>query len=157
MKVGIGYDIHRLVTGRKLWIGGVEIPFSRGEKGHSDGDVLLHAIMDALLGAAAQGDIGQHFPPEDLKYRDISSRVLLEKILAHLSGMGILPGNIDCTVIIKKPKLSPYIRKIRERLAEDLKLNINKVSVKAKTKEGIGLVGRGRAVEALAVALVDSE
>lgn len=156
MRIGLGYDIHRLVTGRKLLLGGIEIPSDLGEEGHSDGDVLIHAVIDALLGAVARGDIGTHFPPENPEFRDISSRVLLKRVLGRLKDRGFRVGNLDSTVVLQSPRLSSHIPSIRKTLAGDLGLATENVSVKAKTKEGIGEVGGGRAVEAYAVVLIES-
>ncbi|GAQ95198.1 2-C-methyl-D-erythritol 4-phosphate cytidylyltransferase [Thermodesulfovibrio aggregans] len=149
IRVGIGYDSHRLVSGRKLIIGGVEIPYEKGLAGHSDADVLIHAIIDALMGAAGAGDIGMHFPDSDPQYKDISSLVLLEKALKFVKEQKIEPLWIDCTVFAEKPKLSPYIPKMIENL-QKLGLNVN---IKAKTGEGIGFVGRGEGIAAQAVCL----
>lgn len=145
MRIGTGWDIHPLVPGRKLLLGGIEIPHDRGEAGHSDGDVLLHAIIDALLGASANGDIGTHFPPSDDRWKDISSTVLLERTLELLDGYEI--GNIDCTVILQSPRLSPHIGSIRKSIASVCGLPEDRVSVKAKTAERLlGEVGEGNAV-----------
>jgi 2-C-methyl-D-erythritol 4-phosphate cytidylyltransferase/2-C-methyl-D-erythritol 2,4-cyclodiphosphate synthase len=153
-RVGLGYDIHRLVEGRRLLVGGVEIPFSKGEDGHSDGDVLVHAVIDALLGAAGLGDIGSHFPPSDPEYRDISSRVLLRRAIARVRGEGFFPVNLDCTVILEAPKILPYRDSIIAALAEDIGLPAKAISVKGKTKEKVDAAGEGRAVEAFATALL---
>ncbi len=155
MRVGQGYDIHRLVPGRPLMLGGVAVPSESGEEGHSDGDVLLHAVIDALLGAAARGDIGTHFPPDDPQYAGISSRTLLTRVRQMLQADGLAPVHLDCTVILQQPKLRPWVAAIRERLAADLGLPVGHVSVKAKTKEGLDATGQGRAVEAHAVVLVE--
>lgn len=151
MRVGYGNDFHRLREGRKLVIGGVTIPFHKGEEGHSDGDVLLHACIDALLGAAALGDIGAHFPPDDPEWKGISSRILLNKTVEKVCSLGYSIGNIDSTVVLEVPKLRPYIDEIRSLLASDLGLDISKVSVKAKTAEGFGPVGEGKGIEAHAI------
>ena len=154
MRIGQGYDIHRLAEGRRLIIGGVEIPFEKGLLGHSDADVLLHAIIDALLGAAALGDIGTHFPDSDPQYEGADSLKLLEHVGELLKKRGYAVKNIDSTVIIQQPKMAPHIEKMRENIASALKINKVAVSVKAKTNEGLDAVGEGRAVAALAVAMI---
>ncbi|MBO7649910.1 MAG: 2-C-methyl-D-erythritol 2,4-cyclodiphosphate synthase, partial [Lachnospiraceae bacterium] len=131
MRIGTGYDVHRLTEGRKLILGGVEIPFEKGLLGHSDADVLIHAIMDALLGAAALGDIGQHFPDKDAAYKDIDSRVLLRKVRELLAGKLYVVSNIDATIIAQRPKLATYLTAMRENIAEDLGIEVGQVSVKA--------------------------
>lgn len=153
-RVGEGWDIHRLVSGRKLLIGGVEIPSERGEDGYSDGDVLLHAVMDALLGAAALGDIGVHFPPGEKAWKDANSRDLARRTLDLVRKAGWKPGNLDCTVILETPKLSPHRDAVRASLAGILGMEMEAVSFKAKTKEGVDATGEGRAIEARAVILV---
>ncbi|MDO5478312.1 MAG: 2-C-methyl-D-erythritol 2,4-cyclodiphosphate synthase [Clostridia bacterium] len=152
MRVGLGYDSHRMVEERKLILGGVEIPFEKGLYGHSDADVLVHAIIDAIFGAEAKGDIGRHFPDNDPAYKDINSMVLLEKAVSEMEGKIV---NIDCTLLIQRPKMAPHIDKIRESLAKGLKTDIKNVSVKAKTEEGMEAVGRGEMVKAYAVVLID--
>lgn len=152
--VGIGYDSHRLAAGRRLVIGGVQIPHERGLEGHSDADVLVHAVIDALLGAAALGDIGAHFPDTDERWRDADSIQLLAVVLGMLAAEGLAIVNVDCTVIMEAPKLAPHRQAIRERLALALDLDVARVNVKASTGEGIGFVGRGEGVAALAVASV---
>ena len=154
LRIGIGYDIHRLEAGRKLMIGCVEIPFEKGSKGHSDGDVLVHAIIDAILGACSLGDIGYHFPDDDPKYRDMAGSDMLASMREKIVKMGRVE-HIDSIVLIEAPKLAPHIEAMREAIATALKVPIDKVSVKAKTAEGLGPVGKGQAVEAHAVALVD--
>jgi 2-C-methyl-D-erythritol 2,4-cyclodiphosphate synthase len=150
--VGIGFDSHRLTAGRRLVIGGVEIPHERGLDGHSDADVLAHAVIDALLGAAGMGDIGAHFPNTDERWRDADSMALLASVVENvqMAGFGIV--NVDCTVVMEAPKLAPHRQAIRERLAEVLELEPARVNVKASTGEGMGFVGRGEGVAALAVA-----
>jgi 2-C-methyl-D-erythritol 2,4-cyclodiphosphate synthase len=150
--VGIGYDSHRLVEGRRLIIGGVEITGDRGLDGHSDADVLAHAVIDALLGAAGLGDIGEHFPDTDERWRDADSMQLLAHVVGMLgdAGMGIV--NVDCTLVMEAPKLGPLRASIRESLAGALSLNVGRVNVKASTGERIGFVGRGEGVAALAIA-----
>ena len=154
MRIGLGFDSHRLVEGRKLVIGGTEIPFEKGLLGHSDADVLAHAVIDSLLGACALGDIGTHFPDSDTAYRGADSMVLLGKTAAMIRENGYEVGNIDATVIIERPKLAPYIPLMRQRIAQALGTDISSVSVKAKTNEGMGDVGEGRAAEAMCAAAV---
>jgi 2-C-methyl-D-erythritol 2,4-cyclodiphosphate synthase len=154
--VGIGYDSHRLATGRRLMIGGVEIPFELGLAGHSDADVLTHAVTDALLGAAALGDIGEHFPDTDERWRDADSVELLRAVVKLVCAQGLAIVNVDCTVVMQEPKLAPHRQAIRERLARALGLDAGRVNVKASTGEGIGFVGRGEGVAALAVASLQS-
>jgi 2-C-methyl-D-erythritol 2,4-cyclodiphosphate synthase len=153
---GIGYDSHRLTPGRPLILGGVEIPHDRGLEGHSDADVLTHAVIDALLGAAGLGDIGEHFPDTDERYRDADSIALLETILARVVAGGLEVVNVDCTVVMEAPKLGPHRQEIRERLAKALGLPVTRMNVKATTGEGIGFVGRGEGVAALAIASLSS-
>lgn len=154
MRIGIGYDIHRLVDGRKLILGGVEIPYEKGLLGHSDSDVLTHAICDALLGAAALGDIGSHFPDSDPRFKGASSLDLLFYVVGLLKARGFVVANIDSTVIAERPKLAPHIAAIRNTLANILQIDIDQVSVKAKTNETLDAVGRGEAMAAQAVALI---
>ena len=154
IRTGIGYDVHRLVPGRKLILGGVDIPFDRGLEGHSDADVLLHAICDAILGACALGDIGQHFPPSDEEYRDIRSVVLLERVCALISDLGGAVINIDATVVAEEPRLGPYSQTMRELIAGALRILPAAVSVKATTNEGLGFAGRAEGIAAMAVATV---
>jgi 2-C-methyl-D-erythritol 2,4-cyclodiphosphate synthase len=153
---GIGYDCHRFATGRRLVLGGVEIPHERGLDGHSDADVLTHAVIDALLGAAGLGDIGEHFPDTDARYRDADSLGLLETVLTTVIAAGFEVENVDCTVLMETPKLGPHRQQIRERLALALNLPVGRVNVKATTGEGMGFVGRGEGVAALAVASLSS-
>lgn len=154
MRIGTGYDVHRLSEGRKLILGGVTIPYEKGLLGHSDADVLLHAVMDALLGAAALGDIGQHFPDKDAAYKDIDSRVLLRKVRDLLTEKLYVVSNIDATIIAQQPKLMPYLTKMRENIASDLGLELDQVSVKATTEEGLGFTGTGEGIAAQAVCLI---
>jgi len=154
IRVGLGIDFHRLVPGRKLVLGGVEIPCELGLAGHSDADALLHAICDALLGAAALGDIGQHFPPGDPRFKDISSLLLLGKVRGLLAEAGYFPMQLDAAVIAERPKLAPYIPEMRVRIAEALGLSTEAVSVKATTSEGMGPIGQGEGIAAWAVALI---
>jgi 2-C-methyl-D-erythritol 2,4-cyclodiphosphate synthase len=150
--VGIGYDSHRLADGRRLVLGGIEIPHERGLDGHSDADVLAHAVIDALLGAAGLGDIGEHFPDTDERWRDADSMQLLAIVVTSVIAAGFAIVNVDCTVVMERPKLGPHREAIRERLAQTLELPPACVNVKASTGEGIGFVGRGEGVAALAVA-----
>jgi 2-C-methyl-D-erythritol 2,4-cyclodiphosphate synthase len=150
--VGIGYDSHRLLAGRRMVIGGVEIPGELGLDGHSDADVLAHAVTDALLGAAGLGDIGEHFPDTDERWRDADSMQLLAEVVESVQNAGLEVLNVDCTVVMERPKLAPHRQAIRERLAAVLGLDLRRVNVKASTGEGIGFVGRGEGVAALAVA-----
>ncbi len=149
---GIGFDSHRLADGRKLVIGGVHVPYERGLDGHSDADVLAHAVIDALLGAAGLGDIGEHFPDTDERWRDADSMQLLASVVQSVLAEGLEIENVDCTVVIEQPKLAPHRQAIRERLAEVLGLELARVNVKASTGEGMGFVGRGEGVAALAIA-----
>jgi 2-C-methyl-D-erythritol 2,4-cyclodiphosphate synthase len=155
MRIGFGYDSHRLVPGRALILGGVQVPSTLGPEAHSDGDALIHALIDALLGACALGDIGQLFPPSDEQFRDISSRILLQRTLGVLSEEGFQPRNVDATVLLESPRLGPYVDQMRSILSTDLGIPGAAISVKAKTREGLGSIGQGRAVEAYAVALVE--
>lgn len=156
MRIGQGYDVHRLVEGRRLIIGGVDIPYEKGLLGHSDADVLLHAVMDALLGAAALGDIGQHFPDSDERYKGISSIALLKKVGKILQENGYMIENIDSTVIAQRPKLLPYRPQMAENIAEALGIEKEQVSVKATTEEGLGFTGTGEGISAQAIALLSS-
>ena len=156
MRIGMGYDVHRLTKDRKLILGGVEIPYEKGLLGHSDADVLLHAIMDALLGAAALGDIGKHFPDTDMKYKGISSIKLLEYVGGLLEDKLFLIENIDATIIAEKPKMRPYIDTMRQNIAEALKINISQVNVKATTEEGLGFTGSGEGISAQAICMLTS-
>lgn len=154
MRIGTGYDVHRLVEGRKCIIGGVEIPHEKGLSGHSDADVLLHAVMDALLGAAALGDIGKQFPDTEEAYRGISSMELLRKVGKLLEEHTFLIENIDATIIAQAPKMRPHIDRMRENIAQALGLELTQVSVKATTEEGLGFTGSGEGISAQAVCLV---
>ncbi len=151
MRVGIGYDVHRLEHGRKLILGGVEIPYEKGLLGHSDADVLVHALMDAMLGAAALGDIGRHFPDTDEKYRGISSIKLLENVAALIAQKGYRLANADCVVVAQAPKLAPYIEKMRENIAAAAGVDTDCISVKATTTERLGFEGRGEGISAQSV------
>jgi 2-C-methyl-D-erythritol 2,4-cyclodiphosphate synthase len=151
VRVGQGWDIHRLVRGRPLRLGGVEVPFDRGLLGHSDGDVVLHAIADALLGAAAAGDIGQHFPDTDARFRNIDSALLLERVVELVATGGFGIGNVDVTILAEQPKLAPHVGALQRRVAELLRIDADRVGIKAKTMEGLGAIGGGEAIAALAV------
>ncbi len=155
MHAGIGYDVHPLISGRRLVLGGVEIPFDKGLDGWSDADVLTHAVIDALLGAAVLGDIGTHFPPGDPQYHDISSLIVLEGVRQKLADKGWRIVNIDATVVTEKPRLSEYIETIRHSLSRTLDISQDKVSVKAKTSAGLGFIGRGEGIAAYAVAMLE--
>lgn len=155
MRIGMGYDVHRLSAGRKLIMGGVDIPYEKGLLGHSDADVLVHAIMDALLGAAALGDIGSHFPDTDPAYEGISSIRLLEHVGKLLSDHGYKIGNIDATIIAQKPKMRPHIDQMRDNISNSLKILPDQVGVKATTEEGLGFTGSGEGISAHAVCLLE--
>lgn len=154
MRIGHGYDVHRFCEGRPLFLGGVEIPYEKGLLGHSDADVLLHAVCDALLGAAALGDIGRHFPDSDEAYRGIDSKRLLAKTAALLKEKGYTIGNIDATVLAQAPRLAPYIERMRETIAAVLETDVQNVNVKATTEEGLGFTGRKEGIAAHAVAII---
>ena len=155
MRIGMGYDVHRLSAGRKLIMGGVDIPYEKGLLGHSDADVLVHAIMDALLGAAALGDIGSYFPDTDPAYEGISSIRLLEHVGKLLSDHGYKIGNIDATIIAQKPKMRPHIDQMRDNISNALKIRRDQVVVKATTEEGLGFTGSGEGISAHAVCLLE--
>lgn len=155
MRIGHGYDVHRLVEGRRLVLGGVEIPFELGLLGHSDADVLLHAIMDAMLGAAALGDIGKMFPDTDDKYAGADSSKLLRVVAERINEQGYEVSNLDCTIIAQAPKLSPYIPAMTEKIAKILEIPISRVNVKATTEEHLGFTGRGEGIAAHAVVLIE--
>ena len=155
MRIGHGYDVHRLIAGRKLVLGGVEIPYILGLDGHSDADVLLHAIMDALLGAAALGDIGRLFPDTDPAYKGISSVLLLEAVAARIREAGYEVGNVDATVIAQKPKLAPHIPAMREIVAKTLGVDLDQINIKATTEEHLGFSGREEGIAAHAVCLLE--
>ncbi len=154
MRIGSGFDVHQLVEDRKLIIGGVDIPYDRGLLGHSDADVLLHAVCDALLGAAALGDIGRHFSDTDSKYKNIDSRILLRETARMVTNAGFRIGNVDATIIAQAPKMAPHIAKMVENIASDLGIALNAVNVKATTTEKLGYTGRGEGIAAEAVALL---
>lgn len=154
MRVGIGYDIHKLGEGEKLVLGGVTIPHTHGLIGHSDADVIVHAVMDAILGAAAQGDIGQHFPNTDSKYRGCSSIELLKEVVTLISNLKFEIENIDVMAIAEAPKLLPHVEKMRANIARACNIKVDQVGIKATTNEGVGFIGRGEAIAAQAVALL---
>ncbi|MCS3914935.1 2-C-methyl-D-erythritol 2,4-cyclodiphosphate synthase [Caldanaerobacter subterraneus subsp. tengcongensis MB4] len=154
MRVGIGYDVHRFEEGKKLMLGGIEIPFEKGLKGHSDGDVLIHALIDGILGAAGLGDIGEHFPDTDVAYKEVDSKILLKRVLELVSEHYVV-NNVDCIVVTERPKLSPYKDRIRTSLAELLGVSKERVNVKAKTEEGLGFTGREEGIKAYAVVLLE--
>jgi 2-C-methyl-D-erythritol 2,4-cyclodiphosphate synthase len=153
--VGIGYDIHRLVEGRPLFLGGVKFDLPKGLLGHSDGDVLLHAICDALLGAANLGDVGAHFPPDDNRYKNIASIELLKKVARYLADSGLIVNNIDAVVICESPKILPRVKDIKKAVAAALSISPDAVSIKGKTNEGLGEIGKGEAIAAYAVCEID--
>lgn len=157
MRIGHGYDVHKLVEGRKLILGGIEIPYEKGLLGHSDADVLTHALMDALLGAAALGDIGKLFPDNDPDYAGADSVELLKKVCAVITEVGYRVGNVDCTVIAQRPKLAPHIPAMREKLAAAMGVDVSRVSVKATTEEHLGFTGEGLGIAAHSVALLEEQ
>lgn len=157
MRVGIGYDVHQLIAGRKLWLGGVEVPHSKGLLGHSDADVLIHAICDALLGAAALGDIGKHFPDKDPQYKDIDSKILLRKCGELLEKKGYYIVNIDSIVVAQQPKVGPFIPQMRQVMADILNIDIDQISVKATSTERLGFEGREEGISSQAVVLIDNQ
>lgn len=156
MRIGMGYDVHKLVEGRDLIIGGVKIPYEKGLLGHSDADVLLHAISDSLLGAAALGDIGKHFPDTDEAYKGADSLVLLQKVGELLEQEGFLIENIDATIIAQAPKMRPHIDKMRENIAGALRIEVNQVNVKATTEEGLGFTGSGEGISSQSICMLTS-
>ena len=155
MRIGHGYDVHKLTENRRLVLGGVEIPYEKGLLGHSDADVLLHAISDALLGAAALGDIGKHFPDTDPSFKDADSRVLLRRVIALISDKGYKVGNIDATVIAQAPKLASYIETMRENVAADCNTSLDCINIKATTEERLGFTGSGEGIAAHAVCVIE--
>ncbi|MDD5795155.1 2-C-methyl-D-erythritol 2,4-cyclodiphosphate synthase [Clostridium sp. HCP1S3_B4] len=155
MRIGLGYDVHKLVKDRKLIIGGVEIPYELGLLGHSDADVLLHAIMDSILGACALGDIGKHFPDTDEKYKDISSIKLLEYVGELIKKHNYKIGNIDSIIIAQKPKMAPYIEQMKKNIALALNIDISKVNVKATTEEGLGFTGKSEGISSQSICLIE--
>lgn len=157
IRVGMGYDVHKLTEGRDLILGGVPIPYEKGLLGHSDADVLIHAVMDALLGAAALGDIGKHFPDTDPKYKGISSMLLLEETARLLKEQGYAIGNIDATIIAQRPKMAPHIPQMRENLAKCLGISEAQVNIKATTEEGLGFTGNGQGISSQAICLIEKK
>lgn len=155
LRIGNGYDVHKLVEGRTLILGGVEIPHTKGVLGHSDGDVLIHAIMDAMLGALALGDIGQHFPDTDMKYENIDSTILLTRVKELIAERGYRVINLDSIIVLQKPKVKPYIEAMRKRVAEILEIDIEQVSVKATTEEKLGFTGNESGVKSYCVVLLE--
>lgn len=155
LRIGNGYDVHRLTEGRKLILGGVEIPHTKGVLGHSDGDVLVHAIMDALLGALALGDIGQHFPDTDMQYKNIDSMLLLSKVKDLIYSRGYRVVNLDSIIVLQKPKVKPYIESMRKRIAEVMEMDLDQVSVKATTEEKLGFTGDESGVKSYCVVLLE--
>jgi len=155
VRVGIGYDVHPLVVGRRLVLGGAEIPFDKGLDGHSDGDAAVHAIIDALLGAAGLGDIGTHFPSSEPEYKDISSLVLLQRVIERLHRRGFEVCNVDATIVAEQPRLSPFVAQMRELISRTLGVSVDQVGVKTTTSKGLGFVGQGQAIAVHAVALVN--
>ncbi len=155
MRIGHGYDAHRLVDGRRLVLGGVLIPFERGLAAHSDGDAVIHAICDALLGAAGLGDIGRHFPDTKAELAGVDSRLLLREVVALVRGQGLRVGNVDATIVAERPKLAPYFQQMREHLASDLGVGIERINLKGTTTEGMGFAGRQEGIAAHAVALLE--
>ncbi len=154
MRVGLGYDVHKLVEGRKLIIGGVDIPYEKGLLGHSDADVLIHAVMDSILGALALGDIGKHFPDTDEKYKGADSMKLLEFVYNLINEKGYNIGNIDCTIIAQSPKMAPHIQNMRENIAKTLNTSIENINVKATTEEGLGFTGAKEGISAQSICLL---
>ncbi|MBT3168430.1 MAG: 2-C-methyl-D-erythritol 2,4-cyclodiphosphate synthase [Candidatus Cloacimonetes bacterium] len=157
MRIGYGYDVHKLVENRKLILGGIEIPFEKGLLGHSDADVLIHAIIDAILGALAKGDIGQLFPDSDENFKNIDSRILLRHVAKLMSQEGYKVGNMDATICAEKPKLQKFILQMRENISHDLHTNIKNISVKATTEEGVGTTGNGNAISATVGIIITNE
>lgn len=155
LRIGNGYDVHKLVEGRKLILGGIEIPHAKGVLGHSDGDVLIHAIMDAMLGALALGDIGQHFPDTDMKYENIDSTILLTRVKELIAERGYKIINLDSIIVLQKPKVKPYIEDMRKRVAEVLEIDIEQVSIKATTEEKLGFTGDESGVKSYCVVLLE--
>ena len=153
-RIGEGWDIHALVEGRPLILGGIHVPYNKGLLGHSDADALLHAITDAILGAAGLGDIGRHFPDTDVQFKGADSGVLLAEAMRRVRATGLELGNVDCTIVAQAPKMSPHIEAMRQRIAVILGVNLTQINVKAKTSEKMGAVGTGQAIEARAVALL---
>ena len=156
MRIGMGYDVHKLVEGRPLILGGVRIPYEKGLLGHSDADCLVHAIMDSLLGAAALGDIGRHFPDTDDSFKDADSMVLMEHVRDMLYEAGYSIGNIDATIIAQKPKMAPFVEEMRNRIAETLRIEIDRINIKATTEEGMGFTGEGLGITCQSIAFLEN-
>lgn len=156
MRIGMGYDVHKLVEGRPLILGGVRIPYEKGLLGHSDADCLVHAIMDSLLGAAALGDIGRHFPDTDDSFKDADSMVLMEHVRDLLYEAGYSVGNIDATIIAQKPKMAPFVEEMRDRIAETLRIEKDRINIKATTEEGMGFTGEGLGITCQSIALLEN-
>lgn len=156
MRIGMGYDVHKLVEGRPLILGGVRIPYEKGLLGHSDADCLVHAIMDSLLGAAALGDIGRHFPDTDDSFKDADSMVLMEHVRDMLYEAGYSIGNIDATIIAQKPKMAPFVEEMRDRMAETLRIEKDRINIKATTEEGMGFTGEGLGITCQSIALLEN-
>lgn len=156
MRVGLGFDVHPFAEGRRLILGGVEIPYEKGLDGHSDADVLTHAVMDAILGAAGLGDIGDHFPPSEAKYKDISSMLLLDRVMSLLKEKGYCVLNLDCVIMAEDPKVAPYRSKIKASLAQQIGLAEDMINIKATTTEGLGFIGRKEGIAAQTVCLIDN-
>ena len=156
-RIGLGYDIHKLEINRDLIIGGIKIPYEKGLLGHSDADVLIHAIIDGMFGALALGDIGTHFPDTDNEYKDVSSILLLKRTIQLIQDEGYTINNIDCNIIAQEPKMKPYITKMREKLAKELMIDVNLISIKAKTNEKMDAVGEKKAIEAQAIVMLRKE
>ncbi len=157
LRIGNGYDVHRLVEGRKLILGGVEIPHLKGVLGHSDGDVLVHAIMDALLGSLALGDIGQHFPDTSNEYKDIDSMILLERVFNLIKEKGYRVVNLDCVIVAQQPKLKPYLEEMRQKISKVLETQISNISVKATTEEKLGFTGNEEGIKSYCVVLLEKK
>lgn len=157
LRIGNGYDVHRLVEGRKLILGGVEIPHLKGVLGHSDGDVLVHAIMDALLGSLALGDIGQHFPDTSNEYKDIDSMILLERVFNLIKEKGYRVVNLDCVIVAQKPKLKPYLEEMRQKISKVLETQISNISVKATTEEKLGFTGNEEGIKSYCIVLLEKK
>lgn len=154
MRIGFGYDVHQLTGNRKLILGGVDIPYAKGLLGHSDADVLVHSIMDGILGALALGDIGKHFPDTDPQYKDISSLILLERVYKSMIYEGYIVGNIDCTIVAQEPKLAPYIEEMRKNICIVLNTSIDNINIKATTTEHLGFAGRGEGISSYSICLL---
>ena len=153
-RVGFGYDVHRLVEGRELVLGGIMIPYKYGLLGHSDADVLIHSIIDAILGAISRGDIGQHFPDTDPRYKGIKSTEMLKEVVRWTDEKGYKINNVDATIVAERPKLAPYIDDMKSRLSEEMSINVTNISIKATTNEGLGFIGRGEAIASYAVVMI---